>query len=146
VPDTTGVEVGFTNRCASAARTLASCVGYFIERIVFSAFPENDSLEIFLRQGPREPDVVISLANLHHVSVDKPPQLSGSVDKISLIHLPKMPHPWPDDAAGLIRRFDGMPELAWLRIVGPTEVDVIASIVTVYTAPSDDEASADQTT
>jgi hypothetical protein len=39
-----------------------------------------------------------------------------------------------------------MPELAWLRIVGPTEVDVIASTVTIYTALSDDEASADPTT
>jgi hypothetical protein len=35
----------------------------------------------------------------------------------------------------------GLSELAWLRIIGPTEVDVIASIVTVYTAMSDDEAS-----
>ncbi|MEH0573059.1 MULTISPECIES: hypothetical protein [Streptomyces] len=146
MPDTAGVEVRFKNRCANAAHTLASCVGYFIDRIVFSAFSEDDSLEIFLRQGPREPDVVISLANLHHISVDKPPQLSGFVDKIFLIHLPKMPHPWPDEAAGLVRRFDGMPELAWLRIVGPTEVDVIASIVTIYAAPSDDEASTERTT
>jgi hypothetical protein len=35
-----------------------------------------------------------------------------------------------------------LPELAWLRITGPTEVDVIASILTVYTAMSDDEATA----
>ncbi|WP_328622843.1 hypothetical protein [Streptomyces sp. NBC_00354] len=33
-----------------------------------------------------------------------------------------------------------MNELAWLRISGPAEVDVVASILTVYTAMSDDEA------
>jgi hypothetical protein len=37
-----------------------------------------------------------------------------------------------------------MPELAWLRIVGPVEVDDVASIVTVYSAMSDDEAAADR--
>ncbi|MFC8824169.1 hypothetical protein ACFT9I_02285 [Streptomyces sp. NPDC057137] len=52
-----------------------------------------------------------------------------------------MPHPWPDDAIGRVHRFDGLSELAWLRIVGPAEVEAIASIVTVYTAMSDDEAS-----
>ncbi|MER6160761.1 hypothetical protein ABT147_35400 [Streptomyces sp. NPDC001868] len=144
--DTTEVDDRFKNRCANAARTLASCIGYFIDRIAFDAFAEEDSLEIALREGPHKPDVVISLANLRHISIGKPPELSGFVDEISLIHLPKMPHPWPDDVAGRVHRFDEMPELAWLRIVGPTEVDVIASIVTIYTALSDEEASADRTT
>ncbi|MFB7256982.1 hypothetical protein [Streptomyces nojiriensis] len=132
----------FKNRCSNAARTLASCVGYSISRISFEAFAEEDSLEITLREGPWKPDVVVSLSHLHHVSVDKPPQIAGSfIDEISLIHLPALPHSWPADAAGRIRRFDGLCELAWLRIVGPTELDAVASIVTVYTATSDDRAS-----
>lgn len=57
-----------------------------------------------------------------------------------------MPQLWPDEAAGMVRRFGGLPELAWLRIVGPIEVDVVASIVTIYSAMSDDEASADPST
>ena len=45
----------------------------------------------------------------------------------------------------MVHRFSGLPELAWLRIVGPIEVDVVAAIVTIYSAMSDDEASAEQT-
>jgi hypothetical protein len=44
----------------------------------------------------------------------------------------------------MVGRFGGLPELAWLRIVGPVEVDDVASIVTVYSAMSDDEAAADR--
>ncbi|WP_328743979.1 hypothetical protein OHT57_01510 [Streptomyces sp. NBC_00285] len=140
--DTTEARDAFKNRCANAARTLVSCVGYSISRISFNVFAEEDSLEIALREGPCKPDVVISLSNLHHLSVDKCPPLDGNfIDEISLIHLPALPNPWPADAADRVRRFDGLCELAWLRIVGPAEVDAVASILTVYTAMSDDRAS-----
>ncbi|MEU9539191.1 hypothetical protein [Streptomyces mirabilis] len=106
----------------------------------------TDSLEIILRKGPASPDVLIELSNLHYISVSKPPEISGCfIDAISLIHLPKTPRPWPGDAAGRVRRCDGLPELAWLRVLGPTEADVMASIVTVCTAVSDDKASTDTT-
>ncbi|MCX5380356.1 hypothetical protein [Streptomyces sp. NBC_00091] len=98
-------------------------------------------MEITMRDGPTRPDVVISLSDLRHVAVSKPPEISGCyIDAISLTHLPVMPHPWPQDAADRVVRFNGLNELAWLRISGPAEVDVVASIVTVYTAMSDDEA------
>ena len=78
---------------------------------------------------------MISLSNLRYVSVAKPLEISGSfIDAIFLIHLPKMPPQWPADAADRVGRFDGLCELAWLRILGPPEVDVVASIVTIYTA------------
>ncbi|MHC3820601.1 hypothetical protein [Streptomyces sp. NBC_00342] len=143
--DTTEADNAFKNQCANAARALAPCVGYFIHRIAFDAFPEADSLEITLREGPHKPDVVISLARVRYVSVANCADLHGFVDEISLVHLPKMPRPWPDEATGLVVRFGELPELAWLRIVGPIEVDVVASIVTIYSAMSDDEASAEQT-
>ncbi|MGC0342343.1 hypothetical protein RKD20_007377 [Streptomyces sp. SLBN-8D4] len=61
------------------------------------------------------------------------------------------PGPPAADAVPLARRnrrygrsVRRMPELAWLRIVGPVEVDDVASIVTVYSAMSDDEAAADR--
>ncbi|MFF2580646.1 hypothetical protein [Streptomyces goshikiensis] len=140
--DRTEARDAFKNRCTNAARTLASCVGYSISRISFDGFAEEDSLEITLREGPWKPDVIICLSNLHHVSIDKPPQIAGSfIDEISLIHLPVLPHPWPADTTDRVRRFDGLCELAWLRIAGPAEVDAVAPIVTVYTAMSDDRAS-----
>ncbi|MFD7757622.1 hypothetical protein [Streptomyces sp. NPDC059757] len=98
-------------------------------------------MEITMRAGPTRPDVVISLSDLRYVAVSKPPEISGCfIDAISLTHLPVMPHPWPEEAAARVSRFNGLNELAWLRISGPAEVDVVASSVTVYTAKSDDEA------
>src|SRR3954447_20142084 len=91
------------------------CVGYSVSRISFNVFAEEDSLEIALREGPWKPDVVISLSNLYHLSVDKRPPLDGNfIDEISLIHLPALPNPWPADAPDRVRRFDGLCELAWL--------------------------------
>ncbi|GLY71562.1 hypothetical protein [Amycolatopsis taiwanensis] len=134
----------FKNRCAAADHTLASCVGYFIEKIVFDAAGETDSLAIALRKGPQKPDVMISLSNLYFTSITKPPGGLHAcfVDAISLTHLPQLPHPWPESAEGRVCRFDELPELVWLRIVGPAELDIIASIVTIYTAAADDDTSA----
>jgi len=144
VLDTTEADGAFQNRCANAARALAPCVGHVVHRIAFDAFPEADSLEITLRAGPHRPDVVISLGGVRYVSVAKDSDVEGFVDEISLIHLPRTPWPWPAETAAMVGRFGGLPELAWLRIVGPVEVDVVASIVTVYSAMSDDEASVDR--
>lgn len=139
--DHSEAESTFKNQCESAARTLAPLVGHFIDRVSFAAFNDDDSLEIALWAGPSKPDVVISLGGLRYVMVSKPPEISGCfVDEISLIHLPTTPHPWPEDAVGRVVRFDGLSELAWLRIIGPAEVDVMASIVTVYVAVGDGTA------
>lgn len=139
-------EDAFRNRCASAARLLAPFAHHFIARVSFEAQDDEESLEITLRDGPSKPEAIISLAGLRHVGLSKGPGLSGCfVDAISVIHLPRTPLPWPEEAAAFVRRFDGLEELVWLRLVGPAEIDVVASIMTVYVAMSDDEASTDPT-
>ncbi|MFJ9818940.1 hypothetical protein ACIRU3_27545 [Streptomyces sp. NPDC101151] len=45
------------------------CLGHFIDRIAFDAFAMDDSPEITLREGPHKPDVLISPADVHYVSV-----------------------------------------------------------------------------
>ncbi|MEU6516270.1 hypothetical protein [Streptomyces sp. NPDC046978] len=49
--------------------------------------------------------------------------------------------PWPAEAVGRLDRSEDLPELVWLRITGPIEVDAVAAVVTVYQAQSDDAAS-----
>lgn len=121
---------------------LAPCVSYFVERISFGTVDDGDCVDVFLREGPHKPDIVISLTYLHHVETAEPTEVWGSfIDEILLDHLPRMPHAWPADAIGLVDRSAELPELVRLRIGGPSEVDVIASALTVYTAMSDDETS-----
>ncbi len=134
----------FKNRCTNAALTLRSCGGYFIERITLDRSNEDNkdkALDVWLREGPWKPDVVVSLSNLYSVRPWEPALGASPIFGISLIHLPKIPLPWPAEAVGRLDRSEDLPELVWLRISGPVEVDAVASIVTVYQAQSDDEAS-----
>ncbi|MEU4096402.1 hypothetical protein [Streptomyces sp. NPDC026673] len=138
------VEAGdvFKNRCLRAGHMLAPCASYSVERVSFGAVEDGDCVDVFLREGPHKPDVVISLTYLHRVETGDPVAVRNSfIDEILLDHLPRLPHPWPADAIGLIDRSADLPELVRLRIVGPSEVDVVASCLTVYTAMSDDETS-----
>lgn len=134
----------FKNRCVNASRTLQSCIGYFIERITLDESHADDkesTLDVWLREGPWKPDVVISLSGLRFVRPWDPDLGGAFIDEIALTHLPKLPTPWSVDAVGGLERTVDLPELVWLRIIGPVEVDAIASTVTVYRAPSEDEAS-----
>ncbi|SOE33795.1 hypothetical protein [Streptomyces sp. OK228] len=134
----------FKNRCTNAALMLESCTNYSIDRISLVESDENrkdNTLDVWLREGPQKPDVVISLSNLHSVRPWEPGLAPIFIDGISLIHLPELPSPWPVEAVGRLDRSDDLPELVWLRITGPLEVDAVASIVTVYQAQSDDAAS-----
>jgi hypothetical protein len=102
---------------------------------------KENTLEVWLREGPWKPDVVISLANLCSVRPWDPDFGWSFIDEISLTHLPKLPLPWPVEAVGRLERTEDLPELAWLRIMGPIEVDAVAAIVAIYQAPSEDDAS-----
>jgi hypothetical protein len=144
VADEHGATDAFKNRCTNAARTLESCISYFIERISLDESNEDrkdNTLDVWLREGPRKPDVVVSLSNLHSVRPWQPGLGVSFIDGISLVHLPKLPLPWPAAAVGRLDRSEGLPELVWLRIAGPIEVDAVATTVTVYQAQSDDAAS-----
>ncbi|MFJ3304700.1 hypothetical protein ACIPSA_16550 [Streptomyces sp. NPDC086549] len=115
-------------------------MSYFVERVSVGAVDDGDCVDVFLREGPHKPDVVVSLTYLHYVDTPEPAEVWGSfIDEILLDHLPRLPHAWPADAIGLVERSAELPELVRLRIVGPSQVDVVASCLTVYTALSDDE-------
>ncbi|MFD9271523.1 hypothetical protein ACFWB1_35765 [Streptomyces goshikiensis] len=142
--DEHGATDAFKNRCMNAARTLESCISYFIERVSLDESSEDrkdNTLDVWLREGPRKPDVVVSLSNLYSVRPWEPGLGFSFIDGISLVHLPKLPLPWPTEAVGRLDRSEGLPELVWLRIAGPIEVDAVAATVTVYQAQSEDAAS-----
>ena len=134
----------FKNRCFNANRALQSCVNYFIERITLTegnADNKENALDVWLQGESSEPAVVISLANLYSVRPIEPDVWGAFIDEIAITYLPKLPLPWSVDAVGRLERTEALPALAWLRIMGPVEVDALAAIVTIYHAPSDDEAS-----
>ena len=42
--------------------------------------------------------------------------------------------PWPDGAEGLVVRHEHLPDLFWLKVVGPATVEVVAATITVSVA------------
>lgn len=134
----------FKNRCVNVSRTLQSCVGYFIDRITLDdshADVKENTLDVWLREGPWKPDAVISLSGIRSVRPWSPKLGGAFIDEIALTHLPTLPAPWSADAVDRLERTKDLPELVWLRIIGPVGVDAVASTVTVYRAASDNEAS-----
>jgi hypothetical protein len=132
----------------NANRAVQSCVNYFIERITLTGGNtdnKQNALDVWLRaegqEGASKPAIVVSLANLYSVRPIEPDVWGAFIDEIAITYLPRLPSPWSVDAVARLERSEALPALAWLRIVGPVEVDALAAIVTVYQAPSDDEAS-----
>ncbi|WP_378730724.1 hypothetical protein [Nocardia brasiliensis] len=130
----------FENVCHRANETLVSCEGYFIHRVAFDIIDGGDALEILLRHSPHKPDITISLERVYLLSIDKAAESWGcSLDKASVVHLPVPPAPWPNGFTS-IRRHPGLPELARIQLIGPMEIEIVASILTVFIASSDDIA------
>lgn len=123
----------FQRACAEASQVLSAAEGYFVEHISLGVDGDVDRLNISLRYGPPKPDILVSFTRLYHTRVTKPPEASGSfADALEVVYLPRTEAGWPADAERLVTRHPGLPELVWFRLIGPTELDVIASTVTLF--------------
>lgn len=114
---------------------LPHCVGGFLDIVAFAALGERDQLDIKIVQTGKWPMVSLLLEDVRHVTVDKGPDIESSfIDEITLIPLLRSATTWPVEADGLVTRFDGLPDLYWLRLVGPTTITVISAIMTISTS------------
>lgn len=125
----------FTEVCLRAADLLSGLEGYFLDRVLADTAPSDGSVDIHLRLDPRAPDVLISLTKVVHVTMG--PLLepdAAFVDEIRLEHIAGSESSWPDGLAGLGPRPPGFPDVVWLTIVGPMQVEVVAKTITVAVA------------
>ncbi|HEX6521996.1 MAG TPA: hypothetical protein VF070_18620 [Streptosporangiaceae bacterium] len=123
--------------CVKSKAIFEKCEGSFIDQISLNVEYEHDRLYIVLRQVPELGEVSISLARVRNFELEKGPELGGSfVDSVEAIYLPPLDQPWPLDAEKRVRRFSGLPSLIWLKIVGPTPIDVICESMSVTCEPS----------
>lgn len=124
--------------CLRASGILKSCEGAFLAEVNYSAADAgdaDDSLEILLTQVPALGSVKMEIRSIRYLEVSKPPGLGMFVDRVDMSYLPASPDPWPREAEGLVVRFKGLPELVWMQIVGPAEIQVVAdSLVSVTSA------------
>ncbi|MFF4985568.1 hypothetical protein ACFY19_00180 [Streptosporangium saharense] len=118
--------------CRKFQEILSSCAGGFIDAVTFSAAGTRDYLDVKLFQTPRWEVVTILFEDVLHFSMSKGTDLEGAfVDEISVSYLPRNDQPWPPGPEKLVPRFDGLPQLYWVRIIGPAMLTVIAPIMNV---------------
>lgn len=121
--------------CERAGAVLAHCVGGFLDMVSFTALGERDHLDIKIVQTQRWPMVSLLLEDVRHIAVDKGPDIESSfVDDITLTPLLRTPAAWPAEADALVTRFEGLPDLYWLRLAGPTTITAVGAIVTISTS------------
>lgn len=112
--------------CTRISRMLEQCEGSFLAEISYSAGDDDETVEVKLVQVPRLESMEIKVGSIRYLKIDKPPGMDGLfVDQVELLYLPRLPLSWPGEAEGFVRRFEGLPELAWFRLVGPAGIQVI---------------------
>jgi hypothetical protein len=126
----------FQAQCLKAQEILSECEGSIIEKISSSAVNDRSSFEFTLvRTDSTFGEVTVALESVRHLSVGNQVAIeSAFADQLSVIHLPASGNPWPEEAERLVTRFANLPELVWVRLVGPVEVDVVAQILTISRA------------
>jgi hypothetical protein len=119
--------------CIRISRILEQCEGSFLAEISFFAGDDDETVEIKLAQVPRLELMEIKMGSIRYLKIDKPPGIDGLfVDQAELLYLPRLPLSWPEEAEGLVRRFEELSELAWFRLVGPAEIQVIGERLTSF--------------
>lgn len=121
--------------CESFNRVFESCEGCFIDAVIFNADGDSDYLELRLIQTQKWELATVLLERVRYFNIDKGPEIGGSfVDEIKVTHLPAGNLPWPAEAESLVVRFDGLPDLYWVQVIGPTPISGISQIMTVSTS------------
>lgn len=116
------------------------CTGYLIDRMTFSRVDENDALDIGLRWGPTEPDIVLSFQNVYYLEIGRLPGPGAEpLDNVTAAVLPPSDEPWPAQLSIDTIRSASLPPLLWLRAEGPVQLNVVAAIATAFVElPGDD--------
>ena len=122
----------FADVCRQAQSVLAEFGGYFIERISHDT-GTGGGLLVQLQERPRRPDVILLLGGLRYVSIRDAHDLDSCfVDEAQLTYIPGGQTEWPDGLWPLGPRHSGLPDLAWLRFIGPTHFEAVAATVQIY--------------
>lgn len=105
--------------------------GAFIHRMSSVSAGGHSHVDLSLTQVPEIGDVMISMENIWYFKAEGMTAMAQSfVDGASVTHL-SADGGWPTEARSMVTWFDGIPDLAMVRIDGPTPVDVVCSIISM---------------
>jgi hypothetical protein len=80
----------------------------------------------------REPGerVVLKLTQVVHLAMDGPGGWNDFIDEVSVRRLPGT-GPWPPEAHHLLQHHSNDNGLLWIRLTGPTQIEIVARTLTI---------------
>ncbi|MFC4034473.1 hypothetical protein ACFO3J_23780 [Streptomyces polygonati] len=90
-------------------------------------------MSIELADGPATP-VVLEFLQVVRVVLDDYGDWAGSVDEIEVRELPRS-GPWPAAARHLLHHHNNESALLWVRLIGPTDIEIAARELVARPAP-----------
>ena len=107
---------------------LSSYHGYFLESVTVATAPRS-TVAIALTRGVGE-HAVLTLTHVLHLTMDSPGDWNDFTDEISVRRLPRTGS-WPPEARHLLHHHNNDSDLLWIRLIGPTRIEIVARTLAV---------------
>lgn len=106
--------------------------GYFLSDVaVVTAARVASSVRITLAAGgDGGNEVELMLEDIRHFRMDTAGPWDDFVDELTAVNLPPG-RPWPEAARHLVDHHDGRDALVWLRLDGPSPIEILGRTLTV---------------
>lgn len=107
---------------------LSTYRGYFLESVTAATAPPSTAA-IAMTRGAGE-HAMLTLTHVLHLAMDSPGDWNDLIDEVSARPLPRT-GPWPPEARHLLQHHNNDSDLLWIRLTGPTQIEILARTLTV---------------
>ena len=105
--------------------------GYFLSDVTVTAASAASSVRITLTAGgDGGAEVELMLEDILHLQMDTSGSWDDFVDELTAVQLPPG-QPWPETARHLVHHQGGRDALVWLRMDGPSPIEILGRILSV---------------
>jgi hypothetical protein len=105
--------------------------GYFLSDVTVTAASAASSVRITLIAGGEDGiEVELMVEGILHLRMDTSGSWDDFVDELTAVQLPPK-QPWPETARHLLHHHDGRDVLVWLRLDGPSPIEILGRTLNV---------------
>ena len=107
---------------------LSAYRGYFLESVTAATAPRSTAAITMTREADER--AVLTLTHVVHLAMDSPGDWNDFIDEISVRRLPRT-GPCPPEARHLLQHHNNNSDLLWIRVTGPTQIEIVARTLAV---------------
>jgi hypothetical protein len=126
----------FDKYCSGIAKALEGRLGDELRIVSFSALGVSDAGQVTISSHANRGDLILSAEGVVYFSIEKPMEIEGSfVDQFIVKPLVVGSGRYPDELEGRLPvALSGVEKLVWLKITGPTVINLVSSSLVIATA------------